>query len=252
MFTRAIVRIPGPNFHNGLTTALLGKPNFDRLLQQHQAYIHTLEDLGLSITILDAQPDYPDAYFVEDTAVVTPEVAIITIPGAPARQGEQYTIQAELAKHRPIENITDPGRVDGGDILMVDRHSFIGVSDRTNPEGALQLGDILASYGYTWSEVPVGEGLHLKSGVNYVGDNTLLLTKPFAELGIFEGYAKIVLPEADAYAANTLWINDALITPKGFPQVKKALTQLSLPIIELEVSEMAKMDGGLTCLSLRF
>jgi dimethylargininase len=252
MFTHAIVRKPGPNFHNGLTTSTLGKPKFDLLLQQHQVYIQTLEELGLRITVLDAQPDYPDAYFVEDTAVVTPEVAIITIPGAPARQGEQHTIQAELAKHRTIASIIDPGRVDGGDVLMVGRHFFVGISGRTNSAGAQQLGIILESVGYTWSEIPVGEGLHLKSSINYVGDDTLLLTSQFAELKIFKEYAKIVLAEADASAANTLWINDTLIVPRGFPRVSKALIKQGLPIIELDVSEMAKMDGGLTCMSLRF
>jgi len=252
MYTHAIVRKPGPNLHDGLTTASLGKPTFDLLLKQHQAYIQTLEKLGLTIAILDAQPDYPDAYFVEDTAVVTPEVAVITIPGAPTRRGEQHSIQLELAKHRPIANIIDPGRVDGGDVLMVGDHFFVGVSDRTNPVGARQLGTILESYGYTWCEIPVAKGLHLKSSINYVGDNTLILTRSFAELSIFENYAKIVLSEADAYAANTLWINDTLIVPRGFPQVNKVLSQHGLPLIQLDVSEMAKMDGGLTCLSLRF
>ncbi len=252
MFTSAIVRKPGPNFHEGLTTSTLGKPDFDLLGKQHQAYIETLEKLGLKITILDAQPGYPDAYFVEDTAVVTPEVAIITIPGATARQGEQHSIRDELAKHLPIANIIDPGRIDGGDVLMVGRHFFIGISDRTNPVGARQLGSILETYGYTWSEITVGEGLHLKSSLNFVGGNTLLLTAPFENVSLFENYVKIVLSEADAYAANTLWINNTLIVPRGFPQVSKALSQQGMPIIELDVSEMAKMDGGLTCLSLRF
>jgi len=252
MFTRAIVRKPGPTFHNGLTTSSLGKPTFDLLLKQHQAYIETLEKLGLTVTVLDPQPDYPDAYFVEDTAVVTPEVAVITIPGAPARQGEQRSIQAELAKHRLIANITDPGRLDGGDVLMVGGHFFIGISERTNPAGARQLGGILESYGYTWSEIPVGTGLHLKSSINVVGDNTLLLSAAVADLSEFENYAKIVLPDTDAYAANTLWINGTLIVPRGFPRAKRALARQGLPIVELDVSEVAKMDGGLTCLSLRF
>jgi len=252
MFTHAIVRKPGSNFHQGLTTAVRGKPSFTLLQKQHNAYIDTLEKLGLSVTILDPEPDYPDAYFVEDTAVVTPEVAVITIPGAAERQGEQHSIQSVLSKHRSIQNITEPGTVDGGDVLMVGRHFFVGVSDRTNPAGAGQLGRILESYGYTWCEIPVGEGLHLKSSVNYVGDNTLLLTAPFETLNLFENYAKIVLADSDAYAANTLRVNDALIVPRGFPRVRQALGHLGRSIIELDVSEMAKMDGGLTCLSLRF
>jgi len=252
MFTHAIVRKPGSNFHTGLSTSLLGLPDFELCLQQHQAYINTLAQLGLTVAILEALPDYPDACFVEDTAVVTPEVAVITIPGAVSRQGEQLTVETELAKYRPIKNISDPGRVDGGDVLMVGRHFFIGISDRTNSDGARQLGGILESVGYTWENIKVGAGLHLKSSVNYVGDNTLILTEPFENVSPFKGYARIVLTEADAYAANTLWINGTLIVPRGFPRVRQALAQYGQPIIEVDVSEMAKMDGGLTCLSLRF
>jgi len=252
MYTHAIARKPGPNFGQGLTTSSLGSPNYSLLQKQHDAYIETLEKLGLEVTVLDPEPDYPDAYFVEDTAVVTPEVAVITIPGAASRQGEQLTIQPVLSRFRAIENITHPGTVDGGDVLMADRHFFIGISDRTNEDGARQLGVILESHSYTWDSIPVGQGLHLKSSVNYVGGNTLILTTPFQNLSLFESFTKIILEEAETNAANTLWINDTLIMPAGYPQAKENLTDLGLSIIELDVSEMAKMDGGLTCLSLRF
>ena len=119
-------------------------------------------------------------------------------------------------------------------------------------EGARQLGAILESHGYPWDSVPVGAGLHLKSSINYVGKNTLLLTAPFQNLDFFASYAKIVLDETETYAANTLWVNDSLIMPKGFPATRKQLSTLKLPIVELDVSEVAKMDGGLTCLSLRY
>jgi dimethylargininase len=252
MYTHAIARKPGPNFGQGLTTSSLGSPSYNLLQKQHDAYIETLEKLGLEVTVLDPEPDYPDAYFVEDTAVVTPEVAVITIPGAASRQGEQLTIQPVLSGFRSIENITHPGTVDGGDVLMTGRHCFIGISDRTNADGARQLGAILESHGYTWDSIPVGQGLHLKSSVNYVGGNTLILTTPFQNLSLFESFTKIILEEAETYAANTLWINDTLIMPTGYPQTMENLSDLGLPIIELDVSEMAKMDGGLTCLSLRF
>ena len=142
--------------------------------------------------------------------------------------------------------------MDGGDVLMAGNRFFIGISDRTNSEGARQLGAILEPYGYARDTISVGEGLHLKSSVNYVGKNTLLLTSPFQNLSCFDSYDKIILDETETYAANTLWVNDSLIMPKGFPTAKKQLSALNLPIVELDVSEMAKMDGGLTCLSLRF
>jgi dimethylargininase len=251
MFTHAIVRRPGHNFNQGLTTSLLGTPSFTLIKKQHDAYVQTLGKLGLEVMVLDPQPDYPDAYFVEDTTVVTPEVAVMTIPGAISRQGEQTSIEPVLFRYRKIENIQAPGTVDGGDVLMAGDRFFIGISDRTNTEGARQLGAILESYGYKWDTVSVGEGLHLKSSINYVGENTLILAAPFQRLSLFDSFGKIVLEETETYAANTLWINDTLIMPKGFPAVKKQLSALDLPILELDMSEAAKMDGGLTCLSIR-
>lgn len=252
MYTHAIVRKPASNFSEGLTTSQLGKPSFELLQIQHSAYIRTLEKLGLSITVLPALPDYPDAYFVEDTAVVAQEVAVITNPGAPSRQGEEKSIQEALSEHKKIENILTPGTVDGGDVLMVGRHIFIGISERTNEEGAQQLSDLYQSFGYSCHIIPVGDGLHLKSSVNYVGRNTLLLTQPFQHLSLFDDFDKIVLEDTESYVANTLWVNDTLIMPAGFANTKDKLSRLNLPIIELDVSEVMKMDGGLTCLSLRF
>lgn len=251
MFTHAIVRKPGPNFTQGLTTSLLGKPSYTLIQKQHDGYMETLAKLGLEVIALDPQPDYPDAYFVEDTAVVTAEAAVITIPGAESRQGEQTSIEPVLSQFRKIEKIQMPGTVDGGDVLMAGKRFFIGLSDRTNREGAHQLGTILESYGYAWDTISVGEGLHLKSSINYLGKNTLILTAPFQHLDLLEHFDKIVVGKEEAYAANTLWINDSLIMPGGFPATKEKLSKMGLPVIELDVSEMAKMDGGLTCLSLR-
>jgi dimethylargininase len=252
MFTHALVRKPAANFSEGLTTSLLGKPSYALIKKQHDAYVEALGRLGLGVTVLDPQPDYPDAYFVEDTAVVTPEVAVITIPGAISRQGEQTSIEPVLSQFRKIEKIQAPGTVDGGDVLMAGQRFFIGISDRTNSEGAHQLGAILESYGYPWDTISVEEGLHLKSSVNFVGKNTLILTSPFQNLNLFDSFDRIVLDDNETYAANTLWVNDSLIMPEGFPAAKKKLSRKGVPIIELDVSEVAKMDGGLTCLSLRF
>ncbi|VVS95173.1 amidinotransferase [Desulfoluna spongiiphila] len=252
MFQKAIVRIPCRNFAKGITTQSLGAPDYDTMLAQHTTYTETLKSLGLTVEVLEAEEAYPDAHFVEDTAVVFPEAAVITNPGADARKGEEVTIEKALAAHRPIEKITAPGTVDGGDILMVGRHFFIGVSDRTNDEGAAQLGAIVTRHGYTWSAVPVAAGLHFKSSVNYVGKNTLLVTETFQDRSELEGYTLLVLDPEEEYAGNTLLINDTLIMPKGYPKTRAKLEALELPIVEIDTSETRKMDGGLTCLSLRF
>jgi dimethylargininase len=253
MFTHAIARKPGPNFSRGITTAVnTSPPDYETLIRQHETYIATLKSVGLSVILLDALPDHPDAYFVEDTAVVTADVAVITNPGADARKGEEVTIESVLARYRKTERIRAPGTVDGGDILQVGKHFFIGVSERTNQEGADQLSRILTHNGYTCAIVPVGEGLHFKSSVNYVGKNTLLITEDYVSHEQLEGYDTIVVNRDESYAANTLFINDHLLVPGGYPDTLKKLEALGLDIIELDTSEVRKMDGGLTCMSIRF
>jgi dimethylargininase len=252
MFTHAITRRPGPDFAAGLTASKLGTPAYELMIRQHRAYVDTLGALGLEIIELDPLSGYPDAYFVEDTAVVTPDVAVITRPGARARRGEEKLIEPVLAQYRRTERILAPASVDGGDVLAVDAHFFIGISSRTNKKGADQLGRILEKYGNTWSPVRVEGGLHLKSSVNFVGNNTLLIAEEFAHLDIFQGYDTIILDRGEEYAGNTLLINGTLIMPSGFSGTKEKLKTLGLDIIELDVSEARKMDGGLTCMSLRF
>lgn len=252
MLTHAITRLPGENFGEGLTTAKLGKPDYQLIQDQHRAYRQALLRTGLDVLVLPAEADYPDGYFVEDPAIVTPAVAIINRPGAPSRQGEETSLASYLAYYRPVEHIQAPGTVDGGDVLMVEGHFFIGISERTNREGAGQLAKILARFGYTSEKIRVEAGLHLKSSVNYAGNHMLLLTKRLSILANFAGYEKIILDEDEEYAANTLWINDHLLVPEGYPKTRDKLAHLGMPIIELDVSEVRKMDGGLTCMSLRF
>ncbi len=252
MFTRAILRRPGSNFSDGLTTARLGRPDYDLLLEQHQAYADTLIALGLEIELLEALSAFPDAYFVEDVAVVTPEVAVITRPGALARRGEEEAMVPVLSKHRPLVRIVDPGTLDGGDVLIVDHTVFIGLSNRTNAEGAAQLGRILSTHGYDCRTVPVADGLHFKSSVTWVGGNRLLVSQPFAALPELKGYEQVLVDMDEEYASNTLLVNGTLLTPKGFPKTLQKLNSLGLPVVELDTSEARKMDGGLTCMSLRF
>ncbi len=252
MFTHAITRLPGENFADGLTTSNLGCPSYPIILQQHHAYRKALLSLGLDVVVLPAESAYPDAYFVEDPAIITPKIVVITRPGASSRRGEETTLEPFLEYYRPLAHIQPPGTVDGGDVLMVGNHFFLGLSERTNMEGAAQLASFLADAGHTSETVPVAAGLHLKSGVNYVGKDTLLVTKSLIDHHAFAKYEKILLDADEEYAANTLWVNDALLMPKGFPKTHARLTKLGMLIIELNVSEVQKMDGGLTCMSLRF
>lgn len=251
-FDYAITRIPAETFDHGITTADLGTPSYETVLNQHRAYTQALKSIGLSVIELDPLPDYPDAHFVEDTAVVTPEVAVITNPGATSRQGEEQSIVNVLEHYRQIQRIQAPGTLDGGDVLMIRNHFLIGISERTNQHGAEQMGRILTDHGKTHTMIAVRAGLHLKSSINYVGQNTVIATPDFENHEALERYDKITTNLNDSYAANTLWVNDHLLVPRGFPDTNARLRALGLPIIELDVSEMQKMDGGLTCLSIRF
>ncbi len=251
-FSYAILRKPGANFHQGLTTSELGAPDYALMLQQHETYASTLQRLGLQTTILPPLDTYPDAYFVEDTAVVVPEIAVISNPGAKARNGEQLAMAPVLEKYRSRRFITAPGTLDGGDVLLFDKKVFIGLSDRTNETGARQLCDFLHPLGYACQLVAVEAGLHLKSSIAYVGHSTLLLTEELAQKSCFAPFKKLLLDADESYAGNVLLINGHLLIPHGFPKTRKKLQSLGQPIVELDMSEARKMDGGLSCLSLRF
>ncbi len=257
MFTHAICRRPGLDAAGGITTAGLGMPDVGLLLRQHAAYVETLRSLGLEVAVLDPLPGFPDAYFVEDPAVVLPGAAVLTRPGAGGRRGETVAMEDVLRQRSDafggrVERIRAPGTLDGGDVLQVGKRFFIGISGRTNESGAAQLGKIAGELGCTWTPVPVGQGLHLKSGVSLVGEDTLLIAPSLAGRPEFEDYRRLIVPEEEAYATNSLWINGTLLVPAGFPRTRELLETLGSPIRELDVSEIRKMDGGLTCLSLRY
>lgn len=250
MYFKAIVRRPGRNFAEGITTSNLGKPDFEKALEQHSAYCDALTGCGLELIVLEADEGYPDGCFVEDTAIVTGEVAVITRPGAESRRGEEAEISKTLSEFRKIETIKLPGTLDGGDVLRVENHFFIGISRRTNKDGARQLSAILSKYGYTTSETEVESGLHLKSGIAYLGKGNFISAEGFSKMAGSSGI--IISDQEESYSANCLKVNDFLLIPRGFPKSKKKIVELGYNIIEPDMSEFRKMDGGLTCLSLLF
>jgi dimethylargininase len=249
-FSNAIVRKPGPNFSEGQTSQSADSPVMEKVIAQHMDYVWTLFSLDLEVELLDADPRFPDSCFVEDTAVITERCAVICRPGHASRQGEQEEIAGVLSNSFTLEQIVEPGTVDGGDVCRVGDHYLIGLSLRTNAEGARQLGEILARYGYISQTVPVVEALHLKSGMSWLGGNTLLVTPAYAAREELSGYELLTLSPEESYAANCLYVNGNAVISSGFPKLKKMLQDRGFGLMELNMSEFRKMDGSLTCLSL--
>ena len=256
MFTRAIVRIPGSNFADGLTTVDLGIPHFDEVLNQHAHYCDALRECGLEIITLEADLRHPDSTFVEDTAILTPEVAILCRPGAPSREGEVAAIRPTLQRfYFSTFAIEAPGAVDGGDICEAGSHFFIGLSLRTNEEGARQLAICLNAHGYTASTIDIRQMksiLHLKSGISYIGDNTLVVMEEMAANPQFARFDLLPVRPEESYAANCVRVNHRVLIADGFPRLANDLATRGFKPLVLNMSEFQKMDGGLSCLSLRF
>jgi len=268
MFTSAIVRPPGANYAEALTTMDLGAPNYARALRQHAAYYEALEECGLTLTRLEPDERYPDSTFVEDAAVVTNRCATLTRPGAASRVGEVESIAEVLSRFYPeLHSIHQPGTLDGGDVCEAGceagyeaeheagDHFFIGISQRTNEAGAQQLAAWLASYGFTSSFVDirgVKNILHLKSGLAYLGDKRLVVIDALADHNEFRGHDLVRVTAREQYAANCVRVNDYVLVAAGYPGFEGALQDLGYQTIALEMTEFQKMDGGLSCLSLRF
>jgi len=253
MFKHAIVRRPCKNFAFGISSSTLGKPNYQRVLGQHLKYIEALKKCSLSVMELKDDDQYPDSTFVEDTAIVDKKFAVITNLGAKSRKGEEIKIRKVLKPfYDKIELIKKPGTLEGGDIMKVEEHYYIGLSNRTNNEGANQLMQILKRYGYSSSKIPLKKVLHLKTGISYLGESILLVSGEFKKHPDFKKYDRIEVLEREAYATNSLRINDYVLIPRGYENIKQQIMNSNFKVIELEMSEFEKMDGGLSCLSLRF
>ena len=255
-FSHAIVRRPCRALAEGISSGLYpGKPDYELACRQHEAYIQALRECGVDVVVLPADERYPDSCFVEDPAVLTRRCAIITNPGALSRNGEKEGILEAVRQFYPedkIERILPPGTLEGGDVMMAGDRFFVGRSARTNAEGIRQFQEILEKYGMTCTEVELEKVLHLKTGVNYLENEILLTAGEFVEKQEFISYHRIVIPEEEAYAANCIWVNDTVIIPEGYPAVLDAVRSCGYRTLTVDTSEFRKLDGGLSCLSLRF
>ncbi len=256
MFQHAIVRRPSKHLVQGLTTAIgLGLPDYAKALRQHDAYIDALEKCGLRVTVMEGDDEYPDCCFVEDTAVVTRRGAVVTNPGAPSRKGEVGPVDEVLKRFfepAALRALHEPDTLEGGDVMMVGDHFYVGLSARTNEGGAAGLFGFLREWGMTGSTVAMEKFLHLKTGLAYLEDNILLVAGEFADHPEFAAFRRIPVPPGEEYAANCVRVNDRVLVPEGFPATRRAIEDAGLATLAVDTSEFRKLDGGLSCLSLRF
>ncbi|NIM94206.1 MAG: dimethylargininase [Anaerolineales bacterium] len=226
--------------------------NVDVARAQHRNYSHCLSNLGCEVIELPAEPDLPDSVFVEDTAVVLDEVAIITRPGAESRRAETPSIAEALAPYRTLEYIEAPGILDGGDVLVIGKTLYIGISSRTDAEGIKQMHDILSYYDYIVEAVDVDECLHLKSALALISPDTLLINRDWVDVDHFSEMKLIDVHPEEPYGANALLIAETVIFPARFPRTRERLDTHGIKSVTIDVSELAKAEGGLTCCSLIF
>jgi dimethylargininase len=223
-----------------------------RARTQHHAYLRALESAGCKLQILPEERELPDSVFVEDIAIVLDEVAVMTRPGAPSRRPEVASVAGLLRNHRPLEAIEPPATLDGGDVLRMGRTLYVGQSARSNPEGIAQLRKLLAGHGYAVEAVPTRDCLHLKSAVTALSDDSVLLQPAWADRRRFADFRIIEVDPAEAHAANVLRIGDALIMPASFPRTRQRLLDAGFQVTVVDVSELQKAEGAVTCCSLVF
>ncbi len=249
--TIAITRKISPRFNECEITHIERTPiDLDIARAQHEAYVHLLADLGCQVIELPEEPDLPDSVFVEDTAFVLPEVAVITRPGADSRKPEVETIIPALSPYRPLLHVAHPATVDGGDALVAGKNIFIGLSTRSNREAMEQLNFLLDDYGYKVWGVEMKDCLHLKTAVTRVDDATLLINKNWVDPSNFPGFDLIEVDASEPFAANCLPVRGRIIYPTTFPKTCKRLEEKGFDIAPIDLSELAKAEGAVTCCSL--
>ena len=253
-FTHAITRRPSFSVVSGLRSTERGAPNFELMRDHHLEYVNALKQAGAKVIELDPLEDFPDSVFVEDTALCLPEGAILMRPGAPSRLNEVEHIAPHLRKlYKNVFEIKGPGTIEAGDILTTEKEILIGRSSRTNIEGISELTFMLEQWNYKVTEVITPPDiLHFKTDCSLLDNNTILSTERLAATGCFENYKVILTYPGEEDAANTIRYNNLVLAPKGFPKTTGRLLKSGFNVVEIENTECAKIDGGMSCLSLRF
>src|SRR5437868_11954278 len=223
-----------------------------KAIAQHKAYRDCLAELGVRVVSLPAEPELPDAVFVEDPAVVVDEVAIISIMGAPSRRPEARSLADALSRYRPIKVLREPATLDGGDVLRIGRLVFVGLSERTNREAFSQLRGVLRAFDYEVQSVDVRDCLHLKSACSYIGNDTILINRSWIDAERLRGFELLDVPDEEPAAANALLIKDIVIIPASFPKTRVLLEQRGFRVRTIDLSELQKAEAGVTCGSLIF
>lgn len=253
-FTRAITRKPAASITEGLRAEDIGTPDLDRMLAAHAHYVETLKKTGAEVIELPPLEDFPDAVFVEDTALCLPQGAVLMRPGAPSRMGEVAEMSPTLHRvYDDVRRIEGPGHIEGGDILVTGREVLVGRSDRTDEQGVEELRNIISEWGHKLREVFTPPGvLHFKTDCSLLDGDTILSTKRLDDSGCFEGYRVLHTAEGEEAAANSIRFNQFVICPDGFPKTAEMLDKAGYEVVQIDNAECAKLDGGMSCLSLRF
>ncbi len=253
-FTRAITRRPGASITNGLRAQDIGTPDLTQMLADHAHYVATLTATGAEVIELPPLEDHPDAVFVEDTALCLPQGAVMMRPGAPSRMGEVAEMAPTIREvYDTVREVSGPGHIEGGDILVTGREILVGRSDRTDAEGIAELTGIVADWGHTVREVLTPPGvLHFKTDCSLLDGETILSTKRLDASVCFEGYRVLHVADGEEAAANAIRFNNHVLCPAGFPRTAGMLRDAGYDVVEINNSECAKLDGGMSCLSLRF
>lgn len=254
-FTHAITRRPAASITSGLRAVDTGTPDLGVMQAHHDSYIATLRETGATVVELPALDAFPDSVFVEDTALCLPQGVVIMRPGAPSRLGEAAEMAPHLkALYTQVATITGPDSfIEGGDILVTEREILVGRSARTNAAGIAELTRLVTPWGHSVREVHTPPGvLHFKTDCSLLDSDTILSTKRLSASGCFTGYKVIDVPEGEEAAANTIRFNDLILMPAGFPRTAAAIAAAGFTVRQIGNSECAKLDGGMSCLSLRF
>jgi dimethylargininase len=247
----AITRQVSPRFAECELTHIERTPiDVDVARSQHHNYVEALRGLGYHVVELPAEADLPDSVFVEDAAFILPEAAVITRPGADSRKSETASIAEVLSPHRELVFVRDPATVDGGDVLVLDKDIYIGLSTRSGQAAIDQLQNLLARFGYRVQGVELHDCLHLKTAVTRLGQNSLLINRNWVDTRPFEKYEFVDVAESEPMAANILMLGEMGLYPTAFPETQSKLESRGVKLVTVDVSELAKAEGAITCCSL--